>query len=360
MMLNDLITPSHINYKGFPKNNPLILSLIISCVLHFFLFNKILSPLTVYEEKNKTIEIRFLKIAPPNLKKILGTKPPMQKVETPISQIEQTLQSESTKPSATIPNKDLVFSNHKAELIAQTNLNSPPEPSQLTPNTTSIDEAIILAPSEPMTYQHIEVEFEIYNITNSTITGFVSTVFNISENKTYSLVSNIYSANRVDLVENQKSEGVINELGLRPNYYEHQHNMNKNIDHIDFAWSDTISISNSSHGRIVQNLIAGTQDELSFLYQFMFSLPLENQTNTLLKTNGLQTYTYTIQGLELTKTKLGDLKTIHLISREENNKFAKEIWLAIDYQYLPVKIITLYDDSSSFEQVVTKISAILP
>jgi hypothetical protein len=73
-------------------------------------------------------------------------------------------------------------------------------------------------------------------------------------------------------------------------------------------------------------------------------------------TNGkrLRTYAYSFEGEETITTKLGELKTIHLL-KGSGDEEKTEIWLATDYQYLPVKIRKTEKDGTVIEQVVTNI-----
>ena len=54
------------------------------------------------------------------------------------------------------------------------------------------------------------------------------------------------------------------------------------------------------------------------------------------------------------RTKLGELKATHLVS---NDKVKTDLWLAVDYQFLPVKIRKTINDGSYIEQTATKLSA---
>jgi hypothetical protein len=51
---------------------------------------------------------------------------------------------------------------------------------------------------------------------------------------------------------------------------------------------------------------------------------------------------------------LGELKTIHLL-KGSTDEDKTEIWLATDYQYLPVKIRKTEKDGTVIEQVAIKI-----
>jgi len=140
-----------------------------------------------------------------------------------------------------------------------------------------------------------------------------------------------------DLV--QESRGAIDAHGLKPDYFRYQYGKKgKKTYEASFDWAQNQVALKTKKGIKRLDLSAGTQDLLSFMFQFMFSPPL-NQTSMMI-TNGkrLGQYDYAFLGEQLVKTKLGVFNTVHLLREDpvKNEKLA--LWLATDYQYLPVKI----------------------
>jgi len=215
----------------------------------------------------------------------------------------------------------------------------------------------------PQPYHNVETIFEVYRDNHNSLAGSARIVFTISENNTYTL-SSVTEANGLASLflgaVVQKSEGVVLENGLRPNYYTYLYgNDDKKMQSANFAWSDGIIEMNSEKGKKTEALVAGTQDFLSFMYQFMFIPPLENTEIAMSNGKKLRTYSYSFQGEDKITTKLGELNTIHLLKIGDDDE-KTELWLAIDYQYLPVKIRKTESDGSFIEQIATKISVSLP
>jgi hypothetical protein len=98
----------------------------------------------------------------------------------------------------------------------------------------------------------------------------------------------------------------------------------------------------------------GMQDRLSIMYQLMFwPMARMNQVEFSL-TNGrkLDHYRYKInQEVELT-TPLGKVKTLHLVKQHAPGETGTEIWLSLQHQYFPVKVVYIEKDGVRFEQFI--------
>ena len=93
-----------------------------------------------------------------------------------------------------------------------------------------------------------------------------------------------------------------------------------------------------SHGG-VSALPEGAQDSLSILYQ-LSQLPLNAEALPVTISNGrkLEGYTLEIASGETISTALGDLHTVPLRKLHQPSESGLEIWLAMEYRLLPVKI----------------------
>jgi len=104
-------------------------------------------------------------------------------------------------------------------------------------------------------------------------------------------------------------------------------------------------------------LAAGTQDIVSFAYQLAL-LPLAPGRLDLIVTNGfkLETYEVEVGSEEILDTPLGKLRTVPLRQVRRPNKEGVEIWLALDYHRLPVRVRFLdREGRMSGEQLATSI-----
>lgn len=93
-------------------------------------------------------------------------------------------------------------------------------------------------------------------------------------------------------------------------------------------------------------------------YQFMFTPPV-SADNRLWDATGqrLSDRTYRIVGLEMQEVgSHGELRTIHLWLNPENPEVRHEVWLAIDYHYLPVHIRLTYNDGRVSEKLAQSFS----
>ena len=251
---------------------------------------------------------------------------------------------ETSVGTSTIPSADLTIATNeiiKSSEVASITINALPQP-----------------------YHHVVTDFDVYQDSQTNVTGTVRVVFNISENSTYSLTSIAEASGLTSLFSNalaQKSDGVILETGLRPNYYTYQFGSeDKNIQSANFAWSDGIIEMNSEQGKKTEALVAGAQDSLSYMYQFMFVPPLENTEISMSDGKNSGTYSYIFLGNEKTVSALGELNTIHLTRGGDEDGEKTELWLAIDYQYLPVKIRKTKKNGNYIEQIAIRISTSTP
>lgn len=136
----------------------------------------------------------------------------------------------------------------------------------------------------------------------------------------------------------QQSEGRVTEQGLRPNVFLYQYGNNADrLQKAVFDWQKNRLWLQSGRRVQVVELQQDVQDLLSFMYQFMFSPPLQQMSLAITNGKRLKVYDYGFEGEETLATKMGDLRCIHIL-RESTDEEKTELWLAADYHYLPVRI----------------------
>jgi hypothetical protein len=156
----------------------------------------------------------------------------------------------------------------------------------------------------------------------------------------------------------ENSEGLIKSNGLNPITFTHQFGKDgKKIHHADFNWSATKLKLQANDGSSEVNLPNGTQDMLSFMYQFMFVPPLTEMQITITNGRKLNQYTYRFEGEEEINTGLGKIKTLHIAKNSDEGEDKLELWLAIDYHYLPIKIRKIDKDNKVYEQIISTLEA---
>ncbi|WP_047540864.1 DUF3108 domain-containing protein [Methylotenera versatilis] len=159
------------------------------------------------------------------------------------------------------------------------------------------------------------------------------------------------------------SSGSVTKEGLKPKHFEsHQGDNNRKSLINDFDWAKN-TLNMQVKGEVkTQTLQKGTQDLLSYAYQFMFAQPTkarvgQNSINlTLTSGKKLKQYQYKIiaRGLKLNAAGT-DFKTLHIANTPAAGDDKKELWLAEDKYYLPVQYNLTDEDGASFEQTLTKI-----
>ncbi len=134
----------------------------------------------------------------------------------------------------------------------------------------------------------------------------------------------------------QQSHGKVTPQGLQPDYFLYQYDEKKY--EVNFDWASQQLKIHTHKGDKNAVMQAGTQDLLSFMFQFMFRSPLE-QTGMMI-TNGksVREYQYQFIGEALIETKIGVFNTVHIVRDDPVKNEQLALWLARDYQYLPVRI----------------------
>ena len=155
------------------------------------------------------------------------------------------------------------------------------------------------------------------------------------------------------------SSGTVTAAGLRPDQFEYGRldDASKNVSD-GFDW-DAGLLRMTFDGRSeTAPLAAGAQDRLSVMYQFMF-LPVERLRDLAFQmtSNGkkIENYRYQLAGNETLDTPLGKLKTLHLVKQREGTDNGVEIWLSVDHNMFPVKLLIVENDGSKFEQLITRL-----
>jgi len=340
----------------FSQNKSLLVATIISLLLHTFFLTEFTLTLPEFNEDYQTLEMRLVNL------------PPIQKTTpTPIKEKTSEPKEKSEQPS---PEETQTADLRESDPLADAMQNPPAIEQAITELSANevIDpiDSIVLTDTENEStsppYQYVETEFEVYRGGDASAAGTARITFSIDKNNTYLINSATEAKGLASLFFDpliQKSEGYVTENGLRPNYYTYKYG-NKKSQMADFAWSDGVLVLHTAKGDKTEKLISDTQDLLSFMYQFMFKPPLESLQISVTNGKNLRTYSYSFEGEEVINTKFNnELKTIHLLKTgSEEDK--TEIWFAIDYKYLPVKIRKTEKDGRVIEQIVTNISTTLP
>lgn len=155
------------------------------------------------------------------------------------------------------------------------------------------------------------------------------------------------------------SVGEVTAQGLKPTRFElHQGDNEKKWLLADFDWSKQ-NLTMTVKGKLKEAALAqGTQDLASYAYQFMFSpAPLKNAVTVSLTTGKkLNQYQYRINPeMEIIEGAGVQYKTLHLVQPEQDKAETKELWLAAEHHYVPVRILMIDDNGQKLEQTLTEL-----
>jgi len=332
------------------NNKRLWWALAISVLLHFLLVAGSKSWLPSWLPEDEPLEVTL--VSPPPLAKAI---PPQQKTVRIAEQAPKPIQQPPADPEPKAQPEPLppVPTTAKAPQETMTPQDTT-APQDTTPVPVTTQEQS--QPPPAPTPKHIEIEFLVDYDGASAVERQSYQVFDDGHYVISSVVEakGLLSLALSDL--NQKSTGHVTPQGLRPETFTYQYGKNsKKAQKASFDWSAKTLVMEVGDSKQSQALEDGTQDLLSFLYQFMFTPPL-NQIQLVI-TNGKQvkTYHYLFEGEEEIKTKLGTLRTLHISKSSGKGDEKTEIWLAESYHYLPVMIRKTNSDGKVIQNSINAI-----
>ena len=151
------------------------------------------------------------------------------------------------------------------------------------------------------------------------------------------------------------SHGQVTRDGLRPARFEARRSAADNPQvTADFDWTQAQVVLKHNGKTESLPLVAGTQDRLSIMYQFMF-MPFEKaRLIDFSMTNGrkLDRYRYRVTPDVEIDTPLGRVKTLHLVKQRDPGDTVTEIWLSTQHRHFPVKMLIVEKDGMRFDQVI--------
>ena len=344
------------------ESKGLLVAICISLFLHLFLLGQAYLVIPKLGDEHYQIEARLVMPKPtPQVKAVIAKplKPVEQSQPIPEEAIQEVQESRATpktptseihEPIAETPAVRDDPGTDQSEAVAE------PEPN---------DVGLIVNPTP---YKYVETEFDVRTDLNAKVesrpVGRAKIVYErIRNGSQYQLRSLIQASGFAALVIPnllQTSEGFLSEYGLQPQHYLYQFgNKQDKTFKADFDWESRKLAMHSAKGDKQVVLVEGAQDLLSFMYQFMFVPPLQNMQLAITNGKKLDTYDYSFEGEEVLKTRMGDVKTIHLL-RTSGDDEKDELWLALDYQYVPVKIRKTEKENKVYELLATSLKTEKP
>ncbi|MGH8619963.1 MAG: DUF3108 domain-containing protein [Burkholderiales bacterium] len=210
--------------------------------------------------------------------------------------------------------------------------------------------------------RHGEIRYQVFYGTDKFSVGAAQAVWDTTDS-TYRIRSQAETEGLAELFASRRfsyvSEGRVTPTGLQPDALLVSRARRGRSDDFTtrFDWAvRELTLGPQAVARQVP-LATGTQDIVSFTYQLAL-LPLAPGRLELIVTNGfkLETYEVEVGNEELLETPLGNLRTVPLRQIRRPNKEGVEIWLALDYHRLPVRVRFLdREGRMSGEQLATSI-----
>jgi hypothetical protein len=331
----------------------LVIAVLLSLILHLFLLGKFDFNLADSNEAPHLIEAQLVlkKTAPPKVERVAPTAKPPER-ESP-KQTQEAFETKPEMPAPSSPSDTNLISDKPTPIITdevEPTVEPPAEDTGLTIN--------------PDAYKYVETEFDvrtgIAEKIDSNPAGRAKTVYQVLPSGNEYQIKNVMQAKGLvalfvpDLL--QTSDGLLNNTGLQPQFYLYQLGDNKNKTYrAEFDWESKKLRLLSAKSDKKLDLIEGTQDLLSFMYQFMYVPPLHTMQLSITNGRKLGLYDYSFEGEETVATKIGNLNTIHVARRSDDGDEKTELWLALDYQYVPVKIRKTEKEGRVYELLVTNL-----
>ena len=352
-----------------PASKRLGIAICISAVIHTLLFGNMDLSLPTLKKEMHLIEAR-----------IQMPKAVPQKLETPPLEMPQSEEIAIVEPKPILEASPKTNIDASSELVPEV---MPEAQANNAVEATPTSEPVIikpivplqdndaLAPTEDMglvinenAYQYIETEFDVRTAVDGGVEGKAKITYNLVENTQYQISwltegTGIMALLFPELL--QTSEGKLTKFGLQPNHYLYQ--FGKKADKTraaSFDWQAKKVSLQTAKGVKIEDLLDGTQDLLSFMYQFMYVAPLQHMQLPIVNGKKLRIYDYSFEGEEQVNSALGELKTIHILHSGSSEEEKTELWLAIDYQYAPIKIRKIESDGSVVEMLATRITTNRP
>ncbi len=356
----------------------LALALVVSAILHVILVSGFHVRLPIQKQVNQTIEAKLqaqkvaqkAELKDVSLKKIVKEKkvayakkkpitaPLPQATKLPESIRESTDVLEPSPPE--LNNTDLQAV--APEAISQPVLETAAESNDLAQTEPQpVDESLII---NEHAYQYVETDFNVSTRIDGAIEGSAKIIFEVNEANQYKLTSTIKPKGLAAIIISnlvQTSDGQLTKNGLQPSNYVYQYGNKADKTYTaKFDWQARKVDLITSKSTKIEEISDGTQDLLSFMYQFMYVAPLERMQISIATGKKLALYDYSFSGEENINTPLGEIKAIHILHESEDSDEKTELWLALDYQYVPVKIRKTEKNGKVYELVANRINTSRP
>ncbi len=271
------------------------------------------------------------------------------------SRLERPLKKEETvmKQKSSTPKKNRQIDNNSNEKKdnATKDLNQEIQNNELNETSQSGEK-------KENQYKKVVIDYDVRRSLDGSPVGAARTIYFLGENNQYSIKNEVEAKGFVSLFYWNKlvqtSDGMVTPEGLKPKNYHYQ--FGSKIDNFAvFDWESKKIITTMSGKTSEFDMLEGSQDMLSFMYQFMFEPPLTKMKIYITNGKNYKSYDYSYIGEEVIETEADKILTMHIAKFNYNNEERIDLWLAKDYRYIPVKIRKTEKDGSILDQSAKKI-----
>ena len=271
------------------------------------------------------------------------------------SHLESSLKKEEiiTKQKSSTPKKNRQINNNSKEKKDS----SVKDLNQEIQNN-EFNEISLSGEKKEIQYKKVVIDYDVRRSLDGSPVGAARTMYFLGENNQYSIKNEVEAKGFVSLFYWNKlvqtSDGIVTPEGLKPKNYHYQ--FGSKIDNFAvFDWESKKIITTISGKTSEFDMLEGSQDMLSFMYQFMFEPPLTKMKIFITNGKNYKPYDYSYIGEEIIETEMDKILTMHIAKFNYNNEERIDLWLAKDYRYLPVKIRKTEKDGSILDQTAKKI-----
>ncbi len=215
-----------------------------------------------------------------------------------------------------------------------------------------------LAPAHAAAPGSVQVTYDIYK--GSIKIGVIEEIYTRDKDR-YTLSSTTKPVGIFAVFKPEKvfvnSSGLVGKQGLKPLHFDHRREQDTSKDSsAEFDWEKGELTQIHQAQRDVVELLEGTQDRLSAMYQFMF-LPRSATMVDFPMTNGirLNNYHYAVSRGQKLKTPVGEFTTLYLDDQAKAGERHNEIWLATQRYNLPCKMVITEANGDQLTQVLSKL-----
>jgi Protein of unknown function (DUF3108) len=352
-----------------PAYKRLGIALCLSALLHFFLVGNFYKLLPDNKPELHTIEARLQMpktvakpVEAPKLVPVEAKPEPIKPKKKPPKPIEPVAEDPPAPVTETPPEPASAENSLAPPLIVPTDAvpeqkqDADPIPIPADAPQQPVDEGMVINENA---YQYVETTFNVSTKIGGSPEGKATMTYNL-QGGDYQITSLAKANGLAALVLSellQTSEGALTKTGLQPSKFTYNYGDKASKSRLaTFDWQTKTVKMETAAGVQTEQLPDEAQDLLSFMYQFMYVPPLHKMQIHIVNGKSLRTYDYSFEGESSIPLPMGEVNTIHIQHSNNENEEKIELWLAVDYQYLPVKILKIDKNGKIYEFTASHIN----